>query len=78
LTGVRYAFPMPDADSHAPADLVFSLHRPLRASLAECLARWRSLDAATRAGSYLVVHGRGDVRRTLAADRIAELARAVA
>ena len=60
------------ADS--PAELIWSLHQPRRATLAECLAHWRGLDGRTRAGSYLVLHGEAGTRRTLAAPGIAELA----
>lgn len=56
------------------AQLVESIHQPWKATLDECLQRWRSLDAATRAHSYLVVQGEHDMRRTLNARHIAELA----
>lgn len=65
---------MPTADHHAPAELIWSLHRPMQASVAECLARWQALDGAARARSYLVLHGNGGARRTLAAPGIAALA----
>jgi hypothetical protein len=65
---------MPHTDRHSPAELIWSMHQPWRASVGECLARWRTLDGAVRAQSFLVVHGSGGTRRTLAAAGIAELA----
>ncbi|HVF93550.1 MAG TPA: hypothetical protein VM900_04480 [Sphingomonas sp.] len=66
---------MNQIDLNGQAQLVESIHQPLKASLGECLRRWRSLDDATRAQSYLVVQGeRHDARRTLNARHIAELA----
>ncbi|AXJ96180.1 MULTISPECIES: hypothetical protein [unclassified Sphingomonas] len=56
------------------AQLVASLHRPLRASLSECLDRWRGLDDATRSHAYLVLEGpEPNARRTLNAAAIAAL-----
>jgi hypothetical protein len=70
--GAAYTGPMPD--HQAPAELVWTLHQPWRASLGECLDRWRALDGAMRQRSYLVVHGPSGARRTLAAAAIAVLA----
>ena len=61
-------------DPHSPAELVFSIHQPWRASVGECLARWRSLDDAGRACSYLILHGEAGARQTLTGERIAALA----
>jgi hypothetical protein len=65
-------------DPHSPAELVHSMHQPWRASVGECLARWQSLDDAGRARSYLILHGEAGARRTLRAERIAELAGGIA
>ncbi len=59
----------------ATAQLVASIHQPVRASVHECLDRWRRLDAAARASAYLVLEGpEPSLRRTLNASAIAELA----
>ncbi|WP_203311168.1 MULTISPECIES: hypothetical protein [Sphingomonas] len=56
------------------AQLVASLHRPLRASVGECLDLWRRLDDVTRAHAYLVLEGpEPNARRTLNATEIAAL-----
>lgn len=68
---------MLDADRQSPAELTWTLHQPFRASVADCLHRWRTLDAAARARSYLVLHGHAGLRRTLDAERIADLADAI-
>lgn len=65
---------MPMPDRHTPAELVWSLHAPWQATVAECLQRWRALPPQTREGSYLVLRGSGGRRRTLSAAAIAELA----
>ncbi len=66
---------MTTIDLDREAQLVESIHQPWKATLGECLQRWRSLDAATRSQSYLVVQGACDeYRQTLNASRIAELA----
>ncbi len=57
------------------AQLVASIHQPLRASVHECLASWRRLDAAARASAYLVLEGpEPSLRRTLNGAAIARLA----
>jgi hypothetical protein len=57
------------------AQLVASIHQPWRASVQECLDRWRRLDAAARASAYLVLEGpEPRRRRTLNAAEIAKLA----
>lgn len=57
------------------AELVASIHSPWRATIAECLLRWTSLDGATRAHSYLVIEGdEPGARHTLNSSGIAELA----
>ena len=59
----------------ARAQLVASIHQPWRASIPECLDRWRRLDAAARERAYLVVEGpEPSRRRTLNAAAIARLA----
>ena len=68
---------MPHADPHSPAELIWSLHRPLQASVGECLARWEALDRSARLRSYLVLHGEAGQRRTLTAPGIAALASAI-
>lgn len=61
-------------DPKRGAALVESIHQPWRATLGECLQRWRLLDAATRAACYLVLDGdEPTTRHTLNARRIAEL-----
>jgi hypothetical protein len=61
-------------DLHVPAELIWSIQQPWKASLGDCLSRWRALDPRWRTQSYLVVHGEGDARRTLGAEAIAVLA----
>ncbi len=57
------------------AQLVASIHQPWRASVHECLDRWRRLDAAARESAYLVLEGpEPSVRRTLNGAAIAKLA----
>ena len=57
------------------AQLVASIHQPWRASVHECLDRWRRLDATAKASSYLVLEGpEPQRRRTLNAAEIAKLA----
>lgn len=56
------------------AELVESIHQPWRATVDECLDRWRMLEPRARAHSYLVVLEGADRRRTLNAQGIAELA----
>jgi len=64
-----------DTPSHTDtAQLVASIHQPWRASVHECLDRWRRLDAAARASAYLVLEGpEPSLRRTLNAAEIAKL-----
>lgn len=58
-----------------PAQLVAGIHTPSRATVGECLARWRGLDAITRAHSYLVVEDDyPGVQRTFNGRAIANLA----
>mgnify|MGYP004544656177 CR=1 FL=1 len=64
-------------DPNGRAELVESIHQPWRATLGECLQRWRSLDVRTQGISYLVVDQGGGCRRTLNASKIAELAAVV-
>ncbi len=66
---------MPTPDHTQPADLVWSISPPWRATVAECLQRWRSLPEPTRAGSFLVLREGAGARRTLAGAAIAELDR---
>ena len=62
-------------DPKRGAALVESIHQPWRATLGECLQRWRGLDAQARAACYLVLDGEEPTtRHTLNARRIAELA----
>ena len=61
-------------DPHAPAELIWSIHQPWKASLGECLLRWRALEPQWRTQSYLVLHGEAGARRTLDATAIALLA----
>ena len=68
---------MPHADCHSPAELIWSLHRPMQASVGECLARWQALDRLARQRSYLVLHGEAGAPQTLAAPGIAALASAI-
>ena len=65
-----------DIVSHtATAQLVASIHQPWRASVHECLDRWRRLDAAARSTAFLVVEGpEPRRRRTLNAAAIAVIA----
>ncbi len=61
--------PLPHA-----AQLIASIHQPVRASLDECLARWQRLDEAARGHAYLVLEGpEPNARRTLNAAQIAAL-----
>lgn len=72
---IRQMVRMFAVESNRRAALVASIHSPWRATLAECVARWTSLDEITRAHSYLVVDGdEPGVRHTLNSRRIAELA----
>ncbi|USU05927.1 hypothetical protein NF700_03690 [Sphingomonadaceae bacterium OTU29MARTA1] len=58
----------------ASAQLVASIHQPWRASVHECLDRWRRMDAAAQASAYLVLEGpEPSVRRTLNGADIARL-----
>lgn len=55
--------------------LVFGIHAPLRATLAECLARWSALDQSAQGQSYLVLEGdQPGMRQTISSPGIAELA----
>jgi hypothetical protein len=65
---------MMTVDPNGRAELIESIHQPWKATLGECLQRWRELDGPTRSQSYLVVQEGPDRRRTLNASRIAELA----
>ncbi|WP_419808573.1 hypothetical protein [Sphingomonas sp.] len=65
---------MPQTDRQATAELTWTLHQPFRASVADCLLRWHTLDGPARARSYLVLHGQAGLRRTLDAEHIADLA----
>ncbi|WP_293877308.1 MULTISPECIES: hypothetical protein [unclassified Sphingomonas] len=57
------------------AQLVASIHQPWRASVHECIERWRRLDGAAQASAYLVLEGpEPSARRTLNAAAIAALA----
>lgn len=57
------------------ATLVASICAPWRASVAECLSRWQSLDGASRATSYLVLEGKAPgLRHTLNSSAIEQLA----
>lgn len=56
------------------ATLVASICAPWRASVAECLSRWQSLNGASRATSYLVLEGGAPgVRHTLNSRAIEQL-----
>ena len=60
------------------AALVASIHAPWRATVAECLTRWASLDRATQCRSYLVVEGDlPGARETLGSSAIGSLLAAV-
>lgn len=62
-------------DPNRAAALVATIHSPWRATVAECLSRWATLDADARLNSYLVVDGdEPGVRRTLNGRHIAALA----
>jgi hypothetical protein len=62
-------------ESSRAALLVDSIHRPVRSTLAACLARWTTLDGSARAHCYLVVEGdEPGARTTLTASQIAQLA----
>jgi hypothetical protein len=64
---------MTSVDPNGPAELIESIHQPWKASVSECLHRWRALAPAVRDRSYLVVEMDAR-RRTLNAGKIAELA----
>lgn len=61
-------------DFDAQADLVATIYAPWRATVGECLKRWKALGPNERSQSYLVLRGDGGARRTLNASAIAELA----
>ncbi len=62
-------------ESSRAAQLVDSIHRPERSTLAACLARWTTLDGSARAHCYLVVEGdEPGARTTLNGSQIAQLA----
>lgn len=65
---------MPTTDLNKRAELIESIHQPWKATLAECLQRWRGLDPLKRAQSYLVIQEMTGIRRTLNATKIAALA----
>jgi hypothetical protein len=65
---------MTSADPNRRAELIESIHQPWKATLGECLSRWRGLAPQVRAQSYLVVEDETRRRRTLNAAKIAELA----
>lgn len=65
---------MPTTDRDGPAELIESIHQPWKATVAECLRRWRALPPRIRSQSYLVVEERTGIRRTLNAAKIADLA----
>ena len=66
---------MDSPPSPATAQLVASIHQPVRASVRECLDRWLRLDAAARESACLVLEGpEPNLRRTLNASEIAKLA----
>lgn len=66
---------MDPSSAQLSAQLVESIHQPWRASVPECIERWRRLDAARRANAYLVLEGpEPSLRRTLNAAAIAEFA----
>jgi len=60
-------------DPNGRAELVETIHQPWKASVRDCLDRWRAVPAAVQAGCYLVLHEGAVHRRTLNAGRIAEL-----
>lgn len=64
---------MPTTDPNASAELIASMHQPWRATVAECLQQWRSLDPRMQSGSYLVLHGKAGLRSTLNGATIADL-----
>jgi hypothetical protein len=62
-------------DATRAAELVATIHAPWCATVGECVNRWATLDAATRATSYMVVRGdEPGARQTLNGSSIAELA----
>lgn len=65
---------MTHVDPDGRAELIESIHQPWKATLGECLRRWRALDPVTREQSYLVVEDQARRRRTFNATKIAELA----
>jgi len=65
---------MTNIDLNGRAELVETIHQPWKATVRDCLDRWRSVPAAAQAGCYLVLHEGAVHRRTLNAGRIAELA----
>jgi hypothetical protein len=64
---------MTTIDPDARAELVETIHQPWKASVRDCLARWRQVPAAARDCCYLVLHDGPAARRTLNAGRLAEL-----
>ena len=66
---------MPILESSRAAQLVESIHQPMRSTLAACLERWTMLDGVARAHCYLVVEGdEPGARMTLNGSQIAQLA----
>ena len=65
-------------DPDTPAELIESIHQPWKATVAECLRRWRLLDQARRSRSYLVVHAQAGARHTLNGVGIADLSTRIA
>ena len=56
------------------ASLVASIHAPWRATVAECLSRWVTLDRDTQTHSFLVVEGdTPGARETLGSSAISSL-----
>lgn len=72
-----YNILMPTTDLNKRAELIESIHQPWKATLAECLQRWKELHPLKRAQSYLVIQEMTGIRRTLNATRIAALAERV-
>lgn len=64
---------MTDIDPNGRAELVETIHQPWKASVRDCLARWRAVPVDARDACYLVLHEGAAYRRTLNAGRIAEL-----
>ena len=65
---------MMNIDPNGCAELVESIHQPWRATVGECLRRWRALDMPIRERSYLIVQEGSDRQYTLNARKIAVLA----